>query len=40
MAPSTPVQCPLCGWTGSVSDVQSGQNPTCPSCDHDLGDVT
>jgi predicted RNA-binding Zn-ribbon protein involved in translation (DUF1610 family) len=30
---STPVQCPICGWTGSASDLDtSDTEPECPVC--------
>jgi len=33
MSRSTPIQCPVCGWTGTESDLeQNAGTESCPSC--------
>ncbi|MFB6164747.1 MAG: hypothetical protein ABEJ31_06265 [Haloarculaceae archaeon] len=34
MTNSSPVQCPVCGWTGQPADLDAtGSDATCPVCD-------
>ncbi|MFB6071495.1 MAG: hypothetical protein ABEJ88_00845 [Halobacterium sp.] len=40
MPDSEPVQCPVCGWTGTSDDLGGTDGePACPTCGEPLGAV-